>query len=94
MSNNIITDFCLKISRFLPESFRWLFVKQRFEKAGKVVKRIANFNNIPFPEDVFKNAAEENKEILGSKPDKKYTIIDMFRLSGLRKRSIIMAWVW
>ena len=43
---------------------------------------------------IFKNAAEENKEILGSKPDKKYTIIDMFRLSELRKRSIIMAWVW
>lgn len=84
----------MKISRFLPESFRWLFVKQRYEKAENVVKRIASFNNIPFPEDVFNKVKEENKETLGSKPDKKYTIIDMFRLSGLRKRSVIMAWLW
>ncbi|XP_028415937.1 organic cation transporter protein-like [Dendronephthya gigantea] len=78
----------------LPESFRWLITQKKFEKAKQVVTRIVSFNKLEFPHQVFndvveKSTTEEKKFIV-----KKYTIIDMFRYRVLRKRSIILAWIW
>ena len=83
-----------EILRFLPESFRWLLVKQKFEDTERVVKRIAKFNKLPFPRDVFDEVMKESSENKVIEPERKYTMIDMFRFRVLRKRSIIMAWVW
>ena len=81
---------------FLPESFRWLFTKKRVDEAEQVVRRIATFNKLPFPRDVFdkvaQNSMKTETKVSGSR--KNYTILDIFRSSVLRKRCLILAIMW
>ena len=79
---------------FLPESFRWLAARKRFNKAEAVVTRIVKFNDLEFPRDIFDDMAEKNKSEEKTATSKKYTIIDLFRFRVLRKRSVILAWIW
>jgi hypothetical protein len=71
-----------------------LIAQKRFEKAEEVVTKIVKFNNIEFPGDVFDDIAEKNKNDEKTPASKKYTIIDLFRFRVLRKRSVILAWIW
>ncbi|XP_046854931.1 solute carrier family 22 member 5-like isoform X2 [Xenia sp. Carnegie-2017] len=79
----------------LPESFRWLIVHKRFDKAEQVIRRIAKFNRLPFPRDIFDETVVENKSKESETAEsRKYTFIDLFRFRVLRKRSIVMALIW
>ena len=90
-----ITDFSTSLSfRFLPESFRWLIAQERFDKAEEVVTKIVKFNNLEFPRDIFDDVVENNKTEERDPSSKKFTIIDLFRFRVLRKRSVILAWIW
>ncbi|CAB4023822.1 organic cation transporter -like [Paramuricea clavata] len=75
----------------LPESIRWLLINNRFDKAEKVVRNICSFNKIIFPRDIFDKTVNkiENKSDI-----KNFTIVDIFKSSVLRKRSLIMMVVW
>lgn len=80
----------------LPESFRWLLTKKRLEQAEAVIDRISSFNSLPFPREEF-NQVVDNSNKQDDKTDdvqKSYNIIDIFRSSVLRKRSIILGFVW
>ena len=83
-------------SSFLPESFRWLLTKKRVKEAEEVVAKIATFNKRPFPREIFDKVAQNcmamDTTIL--KVNKNYTIVDIFKSSVLRRRSLIMALVW
>ena len=81
-------------SRFLPESFRWLIAQKRFDKAEAVVTKIVKFNDLEFPRDIFDDVVEKNKTEEKNPASNKYTIIDLFRFRVLRKRSVILAWIW
>ncbi|XP_028407608.1 organic cation transporter protein-like isoform X1 [Dendronephthya gigantea] len=76
-----------------PESFRWLITQKKFDKAEQVVTRIVKFNNLEFPREIFDDVVEKSKTEKITVV-KKYTIIDTFRYRVLRKRSIILAWIW
>ena len=81
---------------FLPESFRWLLTKNRFDDAERVLERISDFNDLPFPREEF-NKVIDNSNKAGTKAEnveKSYSIIDIFRSRVLRKRSIIVAFIW
>jgi hypothetical protein len=52
------------------------------------------FNNLDFPQETFDNIAEKNQSEEKTPRSKKYTIIDLFRFRVLRKRSVILAWIW
>lgn len=81
---------------FLPESFRWLLTKNRFDDAERVLERISSFNDLPFPREEF-NSVVDNSNKAGKKTDnaeKSYSIIDIFRSRVLRKRSIIVGFIW
>ena len=81
---------------FLPESFRWLLTKNRFDDAERVLERISDFNDLPFPREEF-NKVVDNSNKAGKKTDngeKSYSIIDIFRSRVLRKRSIIVGFIW
>ncbi|MEQ2223916.1 hypothetical protein ILYODFUR_002076 [Ilyodon furcidens] len=71
----------------LPESARWLTTQGRNEEAIKEVRRAAKVNKRKVPEELLEKL--ESKGAI-----KKGTMLDIFRLSYLRKRALIMSSVW
>ncbi|XP_042366401.1 solute carrier family 22 member 13-like [Plectropomus leopardus] len=71
----------------LPESARWLITQGRKEEAIKEIRRAAKVNGRKVPEDLLDKLEVEDT------PEKK-TMLDLFRISYLRKRAIIMSYVW
>ncbi|XP_032407569.1 solute carrier family 22 member 13-like isoform X1 [Xiphophorus hellerii] len=71
----------------LPESARWLITQGRKEEAIKEVRRAAKVNNRKVPEELL-------EKLDGMGANKKGTMLDIFRLSYLRKRALIMSTVW
>ncbi|XP_033495057.2 solute carrier family 22 member 13-like [Epinephelus lanceolatus] len=71
----------------LPESARWLITQGRKEQAIKEVHRAAKVNGRKVPEDLLDKLEVEETSKRGS-------MLDIFRLSYLRKRAIIMSFVW
>ncbi|MEQ2167474.1 hypothetical protein GOODEAATRI_004594 [Goodea atripinnis] len=71
----------------LPESARWLTTQGRNEEAIKEVRRAAKVNKRKVPENLLEKL--ESKGAI-----KKGTMLDIFRLSYLRKRALIMSSVW
>ena len=71
-------------------------MNNRFDDARKVVTTISTFNKIPFPEETFNKTVTgiENSSKIEGNNNRSYTIVDIFRLSVLRKRSLIMMVVW
>ncbi|CAJ1082094.1 LOW QUALITY PROTEIN: solute carrier family 22 member 13-like [Xyrichtys novacula] len=71
----------------LPESARWLITQGRKEEAIKEVRRAARVNGRKVPEDLLENMETEDTSKSG-------TMLDILRLSYLRKRALIMSYVW
>ncbi|XP_034561799.1 LOW QUALITY PROTEIN: solute carrier family 22 member 13-like [Notolabrus celidotus] len=71
----------------LPESARWLITQGKKEEAIKEVRRAAKVNGRKVPEDLLHKMEVEDTA-------KKGTMLDIFRLSYLRKRALIMSYVW
>ncbi|XP_012735594.2 solute carrier family 22 member 13 [Fundulus heteroclitus] len=72
---------------FLPESSRWLMTQGRKEEALKELQRAAKVNKRSAPGDLL------DKVTLETTPDRK-NLIDIFRISYLRKRTLIMGLNW
>nr|CBN81997.1 Solute carrier family 22 member 13 [Dicentrarchus labrax] len=72
---------------FLPESARWLLAQGRKEEALKELRRAARVNGRMLPEDQL-----EKVEMEGT--FERRNMLDIFRISYLRKRTIIMAYNW
>ncbi|XP_068437804.1 solute carrier family 22 member 13-like [Clinocottus analis] len=71
----------------LPESARWLITQGRKEEAIKEVRRAAKVNRRKVPEDLLDKLDDEGTTKRGS-------MLDIFRISYLRKRALIMSFVW
>ncbi|KAL6097782.1 slc22a13 [Pungitius sinensis] len=71
----------------LPESARWLITQGRMEEAVKEVRLAAKVNGRKVPEDLLDRLDNEG-------PSKKGSMLDIFRISYLRKRALIMSYVW
>ena len=50
------------MSRFVPESARWLLSKGRTQEAEEVVQKAAKTNGVSLPEKIFKDF-EENQTV-------------------------------
>ncbi|XP_068438269.1 solute carrier family 22 member 13-like [Clinocottus analis] len=71
----------------LPESARWLITQGRKEEAIKEVRRAAKVNRRKVPEDLLDKLDDQGTTKRGS-------MLDIFRISYLRKRALIMSFVW
>uniref|UniRef100_A0A8C7XD82 Solute carrier family 22 member 13b n=1 Tax=Oryzias sinensis TaxID=183150 RepID=A0A8C7XD82_9TELE len=71
----------------LPESARWLITQGKKEEAIKAVRRAAKVNKRKVPEDLLDKLEDEVTA-------KKGAMLDIFRISYLRKRAVIMSTVW
>ncbi|XP_058482917.1 solute carrier family 22 member 13-like isoform X1 [Solea solea] len=71
----------------LPESARWLITQGMKEEAIKEIQRAAKVNGRKVPEDILNQLeVEETSE--------RRSMVDVFRISYLRKRVLIMCYIW
>ncbi|XP_062235492.1 solute carrier family 22 member 13-like [Platichthys flesus] len=71
----------------LPESARWLLTQGRKKEAIKEICRAAKVNGRKVPEDLM-----ERLEAAGT--SKRGNMLDIFRISYLRKRTLVMGFIW
>uniref|UniRef100_UPI0037E73855 solute carrier family 22 member 13-like n=1 Tax=Semicossyphus pulcher TaxID=241346 RepID=UPI0037E73855 len=69
----------------LPESARWLITQGRKEEAIKEIRRAAKVNGRKVPEDLLDKVEYTSK---------RGGMLDIFRIPYLRKRTLIMSFVW
>uniref|UniRef100_A0A665UDH9 Major facilitator superfamily (MFS) profile domain-containing protein n=1 Tax=Echeneis naucrates TaxID=173247 RepID=A0A665UDH9_ECHNA len=69
----------------LPESARWLITQGKKKEAIKEIRRAAKVNGRKVPEDLL------DKD---ETPSKRGNLLDLFRISYLRKRAFVMSFVW
>ncbi|CAL8294822.1 unnamed protein product [Lota lota] len=79
----------LAVYWLLPESARWLSTQGRVKEAQKEVLRAARVNGRTISEAVLSQADLETKNV-----SKTASLLDMFRVSYLRKRVLIMSFLW
>nr|XP_061809919.1 solute carrier family 22 member 13-like [Nerophis lumbriciformis] len=71
----------------LPESARWLMTQGRKEEAVKEVRRAAKVNGREVSQDLLDKMEVDQTPNRGS-------LLDIFRISYLRKRALIMGYLW
>ncbi|XP_065114186.1 solute carrier family 22 member 13b [Paramisgurnus dabryanus] len=71
----------------LPESARWLLTQGKQERAKKEILNAARINGRTVPENLLNKMEAENTSKTG-------TMLDLFRVGYLRKRALIMCYMW
>ncbi|XP_039983367.1 solute carrier family 22 member 13b isoform X2 [Xiphias gladius] len=71
----------------LPESARWLITLGKKKEATKEIRRAAKVNGRKVPEDLLDKLVVEGTSKRGS-------MLDIFRISHLRKRALVMSYIW
>ncbi|RUS81203.1 hypothetical protein EGW08_011033, partial [Elysia chlorotica] len=80
---------------WVPESLRWLTVHGFDVKAGAVAVKIARLNKRPLPSlELLTNMVESERRRATIERSQRYSYIDLFRGAALRKRILIMGFVW
>ncbi|XP_064613192.1 organic cation transporter protein-like [Liolophura sinensis] len=77
----------------LPESFRWLLLKNKFQAADNVINRIVKWNKIPYPEDSVTLVKSQIKA-MSDNHTVSYTVVDLFKTPVIRRRSLILFYNW
>ncbi|XP_066254566.1 organic cation transporter protein-like [Euwallacea similis] len=80
---------------FIPESVRWLLSKNKITEAKAVIQKCAKVNGVTI-EDAKLDELLQKGEKEKKKEDSKMTasVIDLFKHSNLRKRSLIIFFDW
>ncbi|XP_029001415.1 solute carrier family 22 member 13b [Betta splendens] len=71
----------------LPESARWLLTQGRKQEAVKLIRRAARVNGRTVPEALLEKMDVEA-------PSKRVNMLDIFRIPYLRRRALIMSYLW
>ncbi|XP_078482031.1 organic cation transporter protein-like [Ciona intestinalis] len=89
-------------NRWLPESPLWLMCSGKVEEAMVVMRKIAKINGKTIEDDDLKKSLLMVVSIVNSdKTEKseervvqKFTYLDMLKRSSIRKRSLVMFYIW
>ncbi|XP_072306995.1 solute carrier family 22 member 13-like isoform X2 [Eucyclogobius newberryi] len=71
----------------LPESARWLITQGKKEQAISEIRKAAKVNKKKAPEELFEKLSAEP-------PGKRSNMLDLFKIPYLRKRTLIMCFIW
>lgn len=77
----------------VPETLRWLMIKDKIDQAQKIVKRITKFNNLSFPARTM-DELQIQIEAKDNEPGRQYMFYDLLRTPILRKHSLILFYLW
>ncbi|XP_070532076.1 organic cation transporter protein-like [Ptychodera flava] len=84
----------------IPESPRWLIAVGREEEAEDIIRKCGRVNNVPVPEDISGDSWNPMKMNEAKKMDtikhseEKGTMLDLFRLPNMRKKTLILFYNW
>ncbi|XP_048840944.1 solute carrier family 22 member 6-A isoform X1 [Brienomyrus brachyistius] len=76
----------------LPDSARWLITKGKKEEAVDLIQKAAIRNRNPLPPNF--ELFQQPNELNGEAKRKKGSLIDLVRTSRMRKRSLILFYLW
>ena len=76
--------------RFVPESFRWLVTKGRYEDAKTVINKVAKLNGYEQPDitHIIKQAKLEEEQ------RQHYTVIDLFKTKESVIKTLALLFMW
>ena len=76
--------------RFIPESFRWLFTKARYDDAELVIDKVARMNGRQKPDisRIIDQAKLEEKE------KQFYSAIDLFKTKDSVIKTLALIFIW
>ncbi|XP_063419083.1 solute carrier family 22 member 3-like [Mytilus trossulus] len=77
----------------VPETLRWLMIKDKIDQAQKIVKKITKFNNLSFPARTM-DELQIQIEAKDNEPGRQYMFYDLLRTPILRKHSLILFYLW
>ncbi|XP_046545766.1 solute carrier family 22 member 6-A-like [Haliotis rubra] len=77
----------------IPESLRWMIMHGRLDDAEKYVTKVTTFNRKVFPKESWASVRSmtEDKE---ASSQQQYTFTDLFKTPQIRKRSILLFYIW
>lgn len=78
------------LALIMHESPRWLFTRGKFERAEKIICKMAAVNQTEVPEELLKR--EEKESDVGKQES--YTQLDLFRTPVMRKKTLIILFNW
>ncbi|XP_060802617.1 beta-alanine transporter-like [Amyelois transitella] len=83
----------------MPESPRWLLARGRFEEAEVILKNMARINGKSLPANYMvqlrrKYESDKLQQDLEKEKSRQYGILDLFRTPNLRKKTIIITFIW
>lgn len=89
----------LSLSRWLPESPRWLMVKGRFDEIVDVfITRAASINNLNVAQTKVWCARHleiiGQRQVLSASTDRKQSFVNILRSPQLFKRLLAMCYMW
>ncbi|XP_066571423.1 organic cation transporter protein-like [Amia ocellicauda] len=77
---------------FLPESARWLILRDREEEAKVIIRKAARINQRPLPANFILTASTDSKA--WRLDQRKYTATDLLRTPILRRNTLILCYNW
>ncbi|XP_050311256.1 organic cation transporter protein-like isoform X2 [Anthonomus grandis grandis] len=80
----------------IPESVRWLLSKNKTKEAKDIIQKCAKTNGVTIPDNILDDLLKEGEEEKSPKSESQMTasVIDLFKHSNLRKRSLIIFFDW
>ncbi|XP_014668813.1 PREDICTED: organic cation transporter protein-like [Priapulus caudatus] len=75
----------------IPESLRWLLLKNRHEQAQSQIRTACKFNKIPYPDIDTRNVVLPG---IQTQESKTYTPFDLVRTPVIRRNALISFYVW
>ncbi|KAK3606530.1 hypothetical protein CHS0354_041488 [Potamilus streckersoni] len=76
----------------MPESLRWLIMMGKLDEAEALITKIAEKNKLPYPHESWKDVKFQLET--RDTNTKQYSFIDLMRTPVLRKRSLILFYIW
>lgn len=75
----------------MPESFRWLFIKNKLSRVETQMKRTCRFNNMKLPDIKLDKVYIPGQQ---SEHERKHTPLDLVRTPMIRKNTLLAFYVW